>query len=205
MPRPKVPLLSADRIADAALELVDSGQPFGVNALARALGVTPSSLYNHVRGRDEIIELIRGRLAAQYLPGLPEGAWDEIVAATMRAERRMYAEHPNAIPLIVGKTITDALVIASYDNLATGLLDAGFPEDEVLTVVAILDSFALGFGLDLASPDDIWQPQGPTRTLGRLLAGAERGAARSDRAFEEGLELLLDALRLRLSRLREAD
>ncbi|MGR0320864.1 TetR/AcrR family transcriptional regulator [Agromyces sp. ZXT2-3] len=204
MPRPRVPLLSAERIADAALELVDSGRPFGVNALARALGVTPSSLYNHVRGRDEIIELIRGRIAAQHLPDLPGGAWDEIVAATLRAQRRMYAEHPNAIPLIVGKTITDPLVIASYDNLATALLDAGFPEDEVLTVVAILDSFALGFGLDLASPDDIWQPQGPTETLGRLLAGAERGPARSDRAFEEGLELLLDSLRLRLARLRES-
>ncbi|GAA2037797.1 TetR/AcrR family transcriptional regulator C-terminal domain-containing protein [Agromyces tropicus] len=205
MPRPRVPLLSADRIADAALELVDSGRPFGVNALARALGVTPSSLYNHVSGRDEIIELIRGRIAARYLPVLPQGSWDEVLAETLRGERRMYAEHPNAIPLIVGKTITDPLVIASYDHLATSLVDAGFPEDEVLTVIAIIDSFALGFGLDLASPDDIWQPQGRTATLGRLLASAERGAARSDRAFEEGLELLLDSLRLRLARLREPD
>lgn len=203
MPRPKVPLLSTDRIADAALELVDSGESFGVNALARKLGVTPSSLYNHVRGRDEIVELIRGRLAEQYLPDLPTGTWDHVVSETMRSQRALYAGHPNAIPLIVGKTITDPLVIASYDNLATALLEAGFPDDEVLVVVAILDSFALGFGLDLASPDDIWQPQGPTETLGRLLASAQRGPARSDRAFEEGLELLLDSLRLRLARLRD--
>jgi AcrR family transcriptional regulator len=205
MARPKVPLLSADRIADAALELVDSGEPFGVNALARRLGVTPSSLYNHVRGRDEIVELMRGRLAERYLPEAPTGTWDEVVSWTLRAQRRLYAEHPNAIPLIVGKTITDPLVIASYDNLATALHQAGFPDDEVLVVVAILDSFALGFGLDLASPDEIWQPQGPTQTLGRLLANAQRGAARSDRAFEEGLELLLDSLRLRLARLRDDD
>lgn len=205
MARPKVPLLSADRIADAALELVDSGAPFGVNALARLLGVTPSSLYNHVRGRDEIVELMRGRLAERYLPELPTGTWDEVVSGTLRGHRRLYAEHPNAIPLIVGKTITDPLVIASYDNLATALHQAGFPDDEVLVVVAILDSFALGFGLDLASPDEIWQPQGSTETLGRLLANAQRGAARSDRAFEEGLELLLDSLRLRLARLREDD
>lgn len=203
MPRPKVPLLSAERIADAALDLVDSGAAFGVNALARRLGVTPSSLYNHVRGRDEIVELIRGRLAEQYLPEPPTGVWDHVVAETLRAERRMYAEHPNAVPLIVGKTITDPLVIASYDNLATALLGAGFPEDEVLVVVAILDSFALGFGLDLASPDDIWRPQGATETLGRLLANAQRGPARSDRAFDEGLEMLLDSLRLRLARLRD--
>ena len=88
-------------------------------------------------------------------------------------------------------------------GVATALHLAGFPDDEVLVVVAILDSFALGFGLDLASPDEIWQPQGPTETLGRLLANAQRGPARSDRAFEEGFELLLDSLRLRLARLRD--
>lgn len=200
MPRPKVPLLSTDRIADAALELVDSGEPFGVNALARRLGVTPSSLYNHIEGRDQIVELIRGRLGVHYLPHLAEGTWDQIISATMRAMRRMYADHPFAVPLIVGKTITDPSVIASYDHLTTTLLDAGFPDEEVLVVVAILDSFALGFGLDLASPDDIWQPETPTATLGRLVAGAERGVERSDRAFELGLELVLDALRLRLAR-----
>src|SRR5215204_1846200 len=92
--RPRIPLLSPDLIADAALALVDSGQPFGVNALARSLGVTPSSLYNHVDGRDAIIELMRGRLGTTYLAEMPSGTWDEVVAATMRASRRMYSEHP---------------------------------------------------------------------------------------------------------------
>ncbi|MCM3657875.1 TetR/AcrR family transcriptional regulator C-terminal domain-containing protein [Agromyces mediolanus] len=201
MPRPRIPLLSEDRIADAAIELVDSGDPFGVNALARRLGVTPSSLYNHVDGRDGIIELMRGRLGRRYLPELPEGAWDEVVAETLRGMRRLYAGHPAVVPLLVGKTITDPSVIASYDGLTTALIDGGFPDDEVLAVVAVLDSFALGFGLDLASPDDIWQPQGETRTLGRLLGSAERGSTRSERAFELGLELLLESLRLRLARI----
>ena len=54
MPRPRVRLLSVELIADAAIALADSGEPFGVNALARRLGVTPSSLYNHVDGKDAI-------------------------------------------------------------------------------------------------------------------------------------------------------
>ncbi|GAA1782584.1 TetR/AcrR family transcriptional regulator [Agromyces lapidis] len=202
MARPKVPLLSADRIADAAIDLVDSGAAFGVNALARSLGVTPSSLYNHVDGRDGIIELMRGRLGHRYLPELPTGAWDEVVVATMQGLRRLYAEHPAIVPLLVGKTITDDTVIASYDALASALVEGGFPDDEVLSVVAVLDAFALGFGLDYASPDDIWQPGAPTRSLDRLIASAERGDARSDRVFELGLELVLDALRLRLVRLQ---
>jgi AcrR family transcriptional regulator len=200
MPRPRTPLLSTDRIADAAMELVDEGAPFGVNAIARRLGVTPSSLYNHVAGRDEIIELMRGRLAERYMPVPPAGTWDEVLEAMLRAERRMYAAHPFLIPLIVGKTITDASVIAAYDGLATALSEAGFPEEEVLEVIAIIDAFSIGFGLDLASPDDVWQPETPTRTLGRLVDAGPRGARRSDRAFESGLEMLLDGLRLRLAR-----
>src|SRR6476620_9978139 len=117
MPRPRTPLLSTDRIADAAMELVDDGAPFGVNAIARRLGVTPSSLYNHVSGRDEIIELMRGRLGERYMPLAIDGTWDVVVEEMLRAERRMYAEHPFLIPLIVGKTITDPTVIASYDLL----------------------------------------------------------------------------------------
>ena len=200
MPRPRTPLLSADRIADAAMELVDEGAPFGVNAIARRLGVTPSSLYNHVRGRDEIVELMRGRLGERYLPQLVGGTWDEVVEGSLRAQRRMYAEHPFLIPLIVEQTITDPTVIASYDHLATTLAAAGFPEDDVLDVVAIIDAFSIGMGLDLASPDEVWAPATPTETLGRLVAVGPRGAARSDRAFESGLELLLDGLRLRLAR-----
>ena len=45
----------------------------------------------------------------------------------LRAERRMYAEHPFLIPLIVGKTITDPTVIASYDRLATRARRGGVP------------------------------------------------------------------------------
>ncbi|KRC61963.1 hypothetical protein ASE14_14420 [Agromyces sp. Root81] len=52
-----------------------------------------------------------------------------------------------------------------------------------------------------ASPDDIWKPETPTTSLGRLLDLTAKGRERSDQVFEIGLELLLDALRLRLCRL----
>ncbi|MEV8268593.1 TetR/AcrR family transcriptional regulator C-terminal domain-containing protein, partial [Microbacterium sp. NPDC076911] len=169
MARPKVALLSAGRIADEALKLVDSGTPFGVNALARRLGVTPSSLYNHVDGKDAIIELMRARVVAEYMRGFAHESWDQAIAEIMRQQRTMYAAHPALVPLIVGKTITDAKAIEHYDLLATSLVDAGFPEDEALALIAVLDAFAIGFGLDLTAPDEIWQPPGETKTLGRLI------------------------------------
>lgn len=196
MSRPSTPLLSPEIIGEAALALSAAGEPFGVNAIARRLGVRPSSLYNHVEGMDGIVELMRGRLVEEYRVEPRGESWDEYLRTLLRAQRRMYADHPQLVPLLVGKTITHPAVIAAYDDLATVLAEAGFAD--VLAVIGVIDAFAIGFGLDLASPDDVWQPGEQTRTLGRILEGADRGAARSDRTFELGVELLVESLRTRL-------
>ncbi|WP_146009005.1 TetR/AcrR family transcriptional regulator [Zhihengliuella halotolerans] len=203
MGRPAQARLSPEAIADAAVALIDSGQPFGLNAVARRLGVKPPSLYNHVDGIGGIIELVRGRLAAQYLTGIDEAdeeiGWDEVVEAMLRAERRMYTEHPHVLPLIATSTVRDEGVIHAYDLKATQLVRAGFPESEVLVVVQLLDAFALGSGLDYAAPDAVWEPSGPTVTLGRLLDAGPRGRERNDQAFEIGLGMLMAGLRERLA------
>ena len=199
MARPLSPKLSLDLIAEEALALIDSGQPFGVNALARRLGVTPSSLYSHVSGRDEIVELVRARMIPDVGmhpdPTLP---WDEALQATLWAQRRMYASHPHAILLLVELTITSPDVVAFYARLADLLTDAGFPESDVLPIIEMLDALAIGFGIDQASPSAIWQTSDTSSRFGRLLATAEHGDGRSDHAFELALSLLIDALRRRL-------
>lgn len=162
-------------IGSAGLALARAGEPFGVNAIARELGVRPSSLYNHVDGMEGILELMRGQLMEGYRIQWQGEHWEEFVLTVLRTQRRMYADHPQLVPLLVGKTITHPAVIAAYDDLASVLVDGGFADDEVLSVIAVIDAFAIGFGLDLASPDEVWQPGGPTRTLGRLIDGAERG------------------------------
>ena len=118
----------------------------------------------------------------------------------------------DALPALLagmGANATDPAGAASLERAVVhhdpklvegGVNLADVDEDDVLDVVGIIDAFSLGMGLDLASPDDVWAPETPTETLGRLVAVGPRGTARSDRAFESGLELLLDGLRLRLAR-----
>jgi AcrR family transcriptional regulator len=194
-----VPLLSVDRIADETLAMIDSGEPFGVNRLAARLGVSPSSLYNHVAGRDELIELVRGRLADDFAivvdPGLP---WDEAVDYVVRRQRAMFAAHPLVLPLLVGATVTDDRVLAYYGALATALVSAGFPEADVLDIVTVLDEFALGSGLDISSPAQVWRTRDDDSVLGRLLAARGDDAGRPDRAFELGLALIVAGLQSRL-------
>lgn len=189
--------LTPDRIAEAGLALVEQGEPFGVNAIARKLGVRPSSLYKHVSGLDDIVELMRGRLVEGYR-AVPDGlAWDEFVEQVVRLQRRMYADHPALLPFLIGKTITSPSVIEAYDDLAVALQSGGFPDGEILTLIGMIDAFALGSGLELASPEQVWQPDAHTRLFGRLLAESPSGSERVERSFELALAVLLAALRER--------
>ncbi len=192
--------LTPTRIADAGLQLVEAGEPFGVNAIARKLEVRPSSLYKHVSGLDDIVELMRGRLVDRYRAKPETRSWDQYVEEVVRLQRRMYADHPALLPFLIGKTITSASVIESYDDLAVALQAGGFPDDDIVTLIGMIDAFALGFGLELASPEQVWQPGAPTRLFGRLLADSKSGPERIERSFELGLAVLLEALRERLPR-----
>ncbi len=205
MARPRIPKLSLERITDEALALIDSGAQFGVNQLARSLNVRPSSLYTHVSGRADIIELVRQRIVAEGDLALNRSLpWHESIERAFRAQRDIYARHPHALALLVENTVTSPDVVAYYAELAEVLLEAGFPEGEVLPIIEILDALALGFGLDQAAPSDVWRTEDATSSFGRLLARAETGTVRSARAYDLGLSLLLGALRQRLGELDPA-
>lgn len=199
MARPRTPLLSPARIADAALALVDAGRPFGVNAIARELGVTPSSLYNHVTGRDEIVELMRGRLVDRYRLDRGDASWDEFLTQAVRLQRRMYGEHPFLIPLIVGQPITDRPTLLWYDQVAAALSEAGLPDAELTRAITLIDALAIGFGFDLAGPAEPWGDAEGARSLERATAAGPPGRERSDLAFEWGLDLLISSLHGRLA------
>ena len=100
-------MLSTGRIAEAALELVTATGGFTIPALARKLQVRPSSLYNHVAGRDDIVELLRERAMSEVqLPADdPERDWRDVVAEILRSYRRSYARYPRLIPLLTAHAV----------------------------------------------------------------------------------------------------
>ncbi|WOH20678.1 TetR/AcrR family transcriptional regulator C-terminal domain-containing protein [Paenarthrobacter sp. GOM3] len=200
MARPLVPLISVDALVTAALELVDEAGDFSLPKLAKRIGVSQSSIYNHVSGREEILELMRGRIIAElpYVLG-DDQDWEASLRAIVRSYRDAFARHPRLAPLLVLQTVQDPQVLALYENLAVALRTAGFTGRDVVSAISTIDSFALGFALDLAAPDVVWAPPQhgyPTLTSALTYAGppTERGEA----AFEFGLEILIAGLHSRL-------
>ncbi len=197
MGRPSTPILSVERIAAAALALVDRTGEFTIAQVAGELGVRPSSLYNHVRGKAQIVEAMRAQVfRAVPLPRpRPGAAWDESARDLLRAYRDAFARHPRLIPMLTSYTVSAPDVMRIYDHLAAILTSAGLTTTRLLDVITVLDNFVIGAALDLVAPNDVWdaaQAQHPA-----LVAAIEAGGAgreRADRAFELGLDLVLDGL-----------
>lgn len=197
MGRPRTPLLSSDRICEAALQLVSATGGFTIPALARTLGVRPSSLYNHVAGRDDIVELLRERAMSEVrLPADdPERPWRDVVADILRSYRHSYARYPKLIPLLTAHAVNSPHAFTMYNALATTLSRAGFRPDDTLRAITLMDCFVLGSALDVAAPDEPWQSGaevGP-ELAAALATGAEK-PERADDAFEYGLAVLLRGL-----------
>jgi AcrR family transcriptional regulator len=193
-------LLDVQVIVDAALALVDEQGRLTMGELAGRLGASAGSIYHHVSGRAEIIELLRERLAARVaLPPVDGSDWGSQVTTWIRSYREQLAAHPTLIPLLIEQTMTAGAALRGYDRVAALLASAGLPQDEVILWVTALDSYAVGAALELASPEDVWHSASETTpALDAAVQAGPRGRARTDAAFELGLTSLIAGMRLRL-------
>lgn len=197
MGRPSTPLLSKEAIAIAALRLVDRTGEFTIAQVAGALGVRPSSLYNHVSGKEEIVDAMRSVVFREgSLVGSPEstdaGTWEQAVRALLGRYRESFARHPRLIPLVTAYTVSSPEVMGMYDELAETLSGAGVTDGRLLDVITMCDSIVLGAALDLAAPDEVWAVhQARSPALIAAIQHAGSGRQRSDRAFELALDILI--------------
>ena len=199
MGRPLTPLLSVELIADTALEIIDSGEPFSMRRLAKRLGVSAPALYNHVDGKDALVELIRGvMVAAHPVPKDEGGTWVNRVAAIARAQRAAYSAHPNVVPMLIGVPIAQPAVLEIYRELARALASAGFDDAEVSVLLEVIDSFAIGNALEQQAPQEMWVESDDDGALARAMRSWSDPRALLDEAFETGLEFILGGMQARL-------
>jgi AcrR family transcriptional regulator len=191
--RPSTPLLSRDAIATAALRLVDRTGEFTIAQVADSLGVRPSSLYNHLASKGEIVEAMRSYVFREGgFEGGHSETWDQTVRTLLRRYRECFARHPRLIPLVTAYTVSSPEVMGMYDELAETLSAAGVADDQLLDVITMCDSVVLGAALDLAAPDEVWAvDQARSPALIAAIQHAGSGRQRSDRAFELALDLLV--------------
>jgi AcrR family transcriptional regulator len=200
--RPRKPPLDAQRIAVAALELMDTegAGAFTMVRLAARLGVRAPSLYNHVGGKGEIVEGVRDLVVAEMdWSAFATQPWDVALEAFARSYRAAFARHPTTVPLLTATPVEAPGALAMYDDVCAALVRAGWPHGRVITVVASVEYMVLGSVLDLTTTDELFgaAAAAEARTLAACLrASAHDREHAAQAAFDLGIAGLLLGLRM---------
>jgi AcrR family transcriptional regulator len=198
--RPPSAVLDQDGITAAALQLVrKSGyDAFTMAALARALNVAPSALYNHVSSKRDVLVLIQDHLTSLVdVSAFGTEPWDQAVRDWAWSYRAVFSRHTPLIPVIAVLPVADApKTLAMYEAVSTGLRRAGFPQERIVSAIVALESFVFGSAYDVNAPADIFASGSMAASTPNFSAavdslGEQGYANQADVAFSLGLEALI--------------
>lgn len=211
MARPRKPLLSRDRIVEAAGALVDAEglEAVSTRRLAAALGVSGPSLYNHFRTKDEILDAVADSVSARVDLSMFDGDqdWREALQAWAHSYRDALSDHPNIVPVLARGPGRRPAGLRLADAVFGAMTAAGWPPAQATRIGALMRyfilgsamaSFARGFVDDRTAYDPADYPH-----LGQAHLLAERQQEVDEGAFETGLAALLDGLTLQYEALKE--
>jgi AcrR family transcriptional regulator len=127
---PRVPL-SREAIVDAAIRVVDREGVEGVSMrrIAEELGTGPSSLYWHVRNKDELLNLAFDRVVGEIeLPPVDPSRWQEQVKESAREARRVLSRHRDIARVSLGQIPIGPNLLRFLEWQLALLRGAGIPD-----------------------------------------------------------------------------
>ena len=225
--------LTREQVLVAALEIIDQDgvEALTMRRLGQALDRNPMGVYRHAADKDAlldgVVEHIFSELVVSREPGRDQesgqhggdwhdGDWEAALRRTAHAFRRIALAHPNAVPLLVTRSVTGPLALRPLgtlrplEELLEVFIGAGFDPHGALHATRLFTGFLYGHIQDelqqqVPDPDETDDllrlglhrlpiTQFPRlRSLATVLATYD-GAAELD----EGLDIVIAGLRSQL-------
>lgn len=142
-------------IAATALEIVDGAGLGGLSmrSLAAALGTGPMTLYNYVRDRGALEELVAEAVIADVKVPEPSDDWRADTRAIAMAMWESMRRHPNAVPLVLTRRTVSASSYLAADRLIAALRRAGLADVDLLAAFRAVLGLVMGSAqVELAGP-----------------------------------------------------
>lgn len=215
--RPRVPL-DRERVLRAAISLADETglEAVTMRELGRGLGVEAASLYNHIDGKDDLLDGITEIVTGEIEMPAPDVGWREAMCRRALSAREVFSRHPWLSGLIDSREQSGVAQLAYADGVLGPLIQAGFPARDAAHALLVLDSYIYGFErqrTSLSVGDDGEATESAQETVAAIPADAYPALMQvaeefavtpynDTDAFSFGLETILDGLedRLRLQR-----
>ncbi|MDP1667410.1 TetR/AcrR family transcriptional regulator [Phaeovulum sp.] len=202
--------LTVEKIVAEAVSLADAERisALSMRRLAAALGVEAASLYNHLAGKEALLDQMVEAVLAEAPPSQQGADWRGSLRALYLAEQAALMRHPWASMLFVSRPNMGPAMLARIERVLAVLTGAGFSLIEADHVWNALDSLLHGFTLVKLNfplaPEDYAEQAAlhahliPVEVFPNLRGLADLVAARRHDGLQEfsfALDLLLSALR----------
>ncbi|MET9553380.1 TetR/AcrR family transcriptional regulator [Streptomyces sp. NPDC006645] len=184
------PGLTLDRIVTAAIELADAEGLAAVSMrrLSTELGAGTMSLYRHVPGRAELVDLMLDRVQGEGArapeperagpadPGpadaAPAAGWRKTVETAARGELALYQAHPWLLSVNQTRPVLGPGAVGGMETMLAGIKDTGLTDPELISVIIMVSGYVSGVARTQVhaveaqqvtgiSDDEFWQAQEP--------------------------------------------
>ncbi|WP_324276161.1 TetR/AcrR family transcriptional regulator [Blastococcus brunescens] len=214
--------LDVDRIVAAAVRLADAEglAALSMRRVAAELGVAAMTLYTHVPGKGELVDLMLDSVLGELYPDedvVASGAWRTRLRTLARANWDFFLRHPWALHLSSGRPPLGPGVMRKYELELRAVDGLGLSEIQMDLLVTLVNGFVRGTVGGVQEKVDAERVTGiseeqwwaatepyvaqvfdaqryPTAARVGPVAGEELGAYDPDRSFEFGLDRLLDGI-----------
>jgi AcrR family transcriptional regulator len=205
--KPRRAPLTPERVLGEALRLVDEQglDALSMRTLARALKVEAMSLYNHVAGKDQLLDGLVELVVAELELPARGGDWRAAMRSRALTAHAVLMRHPWATMLLVSRLNVGPNMLRYTDATIGCLTAAGFSYPLADHAWTAVDAYVYGFTLQKRNfPLDPTQYAAAAKQFLPLLPPGQllhlRGlseeviAGRHDGVhhLEQGLDLLLD-------------
>lgn len=205
--------LSRERVLRAAVAYADrhGAAELSMRKLAKELGVEAMSLYNHVAGKDDLLDGMIDLVFAEIEPPAAGGDWKAELRRRAVSTRQALLRHRWAVGRMEGRTSHGPASMRVHDAVLGCLRAAGFSLEMTVHAMSVQDAYIYGFALqqtDMSSQtpddfaaearrqmDDYAEALGDYPNLVEVVGGHVAEAGYDYEAeFLFGLDLILDGL-----------
>jgi AcrR family transcriptional regulator len=202
--------MDREQVLRAAVALADEAgiESLSMRKLGQALGVEAMSLYNHVAGKEALLDGMVDLVFAEI--ELPAGEdWKKALRQRAVSMREALTRHRWAVGLMESRTNPGPTTLRQHDAVIGCLLGAGFSMELTAHAFASVDSYVYGFalqekGLPFDTPEQTAEmaqamlAHFPVDDFPHLAAFTREHVLRPGydfgAEFEFGLDLVLDGL-----------
>jgi len=145
--------LTRARVLSAALAIADRHglEHLTMRSLGQALGVEAMSLYNHVGGKEDVLDGLVDLVFGEVELDCDDGDWKRAMRRRAISARDVLARHRWAVALMESRVHPGPANLGHHDAVLRCLRKAGFSIAMAGHAYSLLDSYIYGFALEQAS------------------------------------------------------